>query len=37
MNRWIIAGILLAAGAIQAKQTENPDANTLWLDRKSVV
>ena len=32
MNRWIIAGILLAAGIAQAKQTENPDANTLWLE-----
>ena len=32
MNRWIIAGILLAAGFVQAKQIENPDANTLWLE-----
>ena len=32
MNRWIIAGILLAAGIAQAKQTEHPDANTLWLE-----
>lgn len=32
MNRWIIAGILLAAGIAQAKQLDNPDANTLWLE-----
>ena len=32
MNRWIFAGILLAAGIVQAKQIENPDANTLWLE-----
>ena len=32
MNKWIIAGILLAAGIVQAKQIENPDANTLWME-----
>lgn len=32
MNRWIIAGILLAAGIAQAKQLDNPDANTLWME-----
>lgn len=32
MNKWIIAGILFAAGIVQAKQIENPDANTLWME-----
>ena len=32
MSKWIIAGILLAAGIVEAKQIENPDANTLWLE-----
>ena len=32
MNKWIIAGVLLAAGIVQAKQIENPDANTLWME-----
>ena len=32
MNKRIIAGILLAAGIVQAKQIENPDANTLWME-----
>ena len=32
MNRWIIAVILLTSGIVQAKQIENPDANTLWME-----
>ncbi len=32
MNKLIIAGILLAAGIVQAKQIENPDANTSWAE-----
>ena len=32
MNKWIIAGILLTAGLVQAKQIEHPDANTLWME-----
>ena len=32
MNKWIIAGILLAFGIVQAKQIENPDAKTLWME-----
>ena len=32
MNKWIIAGILLAAGIAQAKQLDKPDDNTLWME-----
>ena len=33
MNKWIIAGVLLAtAGMLQAKQLKKPDENTLWLE-----
>jgi len=32
MNKWIMAGILLAAGIVQAKQLEKPDDNTLWME-----
>ena len=31
MNKWIIAA-LLAAGIVQAKQLNNPDDNTLWME-----
>ena len=32
MNKFIMALILSAAFAAQAKQIENPDANTLWME-----
>ena len=32
MKRWIITAALLAAGIVQAKQLNNPDANTLWIE-----
>ena len=32
MNKWIIAGVLLAAGIAQAKQLDKPDDNTLWME-----
>ena len=32
MKRWIITVALLAAGIVQAKQLNNPDANTLWIE-----
>ena len=32
MNKWIIAGVFLAAGIVQAKQLDKPDDNTLWME-----
>ena len=32
MNKWITAVMIAAVFALQAKQMEKPDANTLWLE-----
>ena len=33
MNKWIMIGLAVAAaGTIQAKQLDNPDDNTLWME-----
>ena len=38
MNKWLIAAALLAAGIAQAKQLNNPDENTLWMeDGKDIL
>ena len=37
MNKWIIAGILLAAGLVRAEQVERPDANTLWMENGKEI
>ena len=37
MNKWIIAGFLLAAGIATAEQLEKPDANTLWLENGKEI
>ena len=32
MRRWIIVATLFVTGAVQAKQLNNPDENTLWME-----